>query len=68
LRIDADKLTEAKQILSQPGMNISETVNILTNLIVAKQGHPFDVVLPNEETKSTMFDVHARKKSGNHHA
>jgi addiction module RelB/DinJ family antitoxin/addiction module RelE/StbE family toxin len=61
LRIDADKLTEAKQILSQLGMNFSENVNILTNLIVAKQGLPFDFALPNEETKSTMFDVHARK-------
>jgi DNA-damage-inducible protein J len=61
LRIDADKLTEAKQILSQLGMNFSEAVNIFTNLIVAKQGLPFDIALPNEETKASMLDVRARK-------
>ena len=64
LRIDADKLTEAKQILSQLGMNFSEAVNIFTNLIVAKQGLPFDVALPNEETKAALLDVRARKNLG----
>ncbi|MBZ4194230.1 MAG: type II toxin-antitoxin system RelB/DinJ family antitoxin [Candidatus Contendobacter sp.] len=61
LRLDTDKLTEAKQILSQLGMNFSEAVNIFTSLIVAKQGLPFDVALPNEETKAALLDVRARK-------
>ncbi len=61
LRLDADKLTEAKQILSQLGMNFSEAVNIFTSLIVAKQGLPFEVALPNEETKAALLDVRARK-------
>jgi DNA-damage-inducible protein J len=61
LRLDTDKLTEAKQILSQLGMNFSEAVNIFTSLIVAKQGLPFDVALPSEETKAALLDVRARK-------
>lgn len=61
LRLDAEKLAEAKQILSQLGMNFREAVNIFTSLIVAKQGLPFDVVLPNEETKAALLDVRARK-------
>ena len=61
LRIDAEKFTEAKQILAELGMNFSEAVNIFTSLIVAKQGLPFDVALPNEESKAAMFDVRARK-------
>lgn len=61
LRLDADKLAEAKQILSELGMNFSEAVNIFTNLIVAKQGLPFEVALPNEETKAALLDVRARK-------
>ena len=60
LRLDAEKLAEAKQILSQLGMNFSEAVNIFTSLIVAQQGLPFDVVLPNEETKAALLDVRAR--------
>lgn len=61
LRLDAEKLTEAKQILSQLGMNFSEAVNIFTSLIVAKQGLPFDVTLPNEDSKNAMLDVRAKK-------
>ncbi|MGH8547911.1 MAG: type II toxin-antitoxin system RelB/DinJ family antitoxin [Methylococcales bacterium] len=60
LRIDAEKFTEAKRILSLLGMNFSEAVNIFTSLIVAKQGLPFDVALPNEETKAALLDVRAR--------
>ena len=65
LRLDADKLMEAKQILSQLGMNFSEAVNIFTSMIVAKQGLPFDVTLPNEETKAALLDVRARKNLRN---
>jgi DNA-damage-inducible protein J len=65
LRLDADKLIEAKQILSKLGMNFSEAVNIFTNLIVSNHGLPFDVVLPNDETKAAMQDVRARKNLEN---
>jgi DNA-damage-inducible protein J len=61
LRLDADKLAEAKQILSQLGMNFSEAVNIFTSLIVANRGLPFDVTLPNDDTVSAMLDVRAKK-------
>ncbi len=60
LRLDAEKLTEAKQILAQLGINFSEAVNIFTSLIVAKQGLPFEVALPNAETKAAMLDVRAK--------
>ncbi len=60
LRLDAEKLTEAKQILAQLGINFSEAVNIFTSLIVAKQGLPFEVVLPNADSKAAMLDVRAR--------
>jgi DNA-damage-inducible protein J len=65
LRLDAEKFTEAKLILSQLGMNFSEAVNIFTSLIVANQGLPFNVALPNEDTKEAMLDVRARKNLEN---
>ena len=61
LRLDQKKLAEAKQILAELGLNFSEAVNIFTNLIVAKQGLPFNVTLPNKETQAAMRDVRARK-------
>lgn len=59
LRLDAEKLTAAKEILAELGLNFSEAVNIFTSLIVAKQGLPFDVALPNEETQTAMRDIRA---------
>jgi DNA-damage-inducible protein J len=61
LRLDAAKFSEAKQILAHLGMNFSEAVNIFTSQIVAQRGLPFQVVLPNEETKAAMLDVRAGK-------
>jgi DNA-damage-inducible protein J len=61
LRLDAEKFTEAKQILAHLGMNFSEAVNIFTSQVVAQRGLPFQVVLPNEETKAAMLDVRAGK-------
>jgi len=48
LRIDAEKLQQAKLILTDLGLNFSEAVNIFTSMIVARRGLPFEVSLPNE--------------------
>lgn len=61
LRIDADKLHEAKKILTHLGLNFSEAVNIFTNMVVSKRGLPFEVALPNEETAAAMKEVRASK-------
>ena len=57
LRIDEDKLLEAKKILMQLGLNFTEAVNIFTSMVVAKRGLPFEVALPNEETLAVMRDI-----------
>jgi len=59
LRIDAEKLSEAKKILTALGLNFSEAVNIFTSMVVSKRGLPFEVALPNEETIIAMQDVRA---------
>jgi DNA-damage-inducible protein J len=61
LRLDADKFSEAKQILAQLGMNFSESVNIFTSQVVAQRGLPFSVSLPNKDTQVAMRDVRAGK-------
>ena len=50
LRIDKDSLSDAKEILSEVGMNFSEAVNIFTKMIVKHKGLPFEVKIPNNET------------------
>jgi len=61
LRIDEDKLREAKQILRHLGLNYSEAVNIFTSMVVSRRGLPFDVALPNEKTAAAMKEVRAAK-------
>jgi len=61
LRIDEDKLREAKQILGNLGLNYSEAVNIFTSMVVSRRGLPFDVALPSEETVAAMNEVRADK-------
>jgi len=60
LRLDADNLAQAEQILFQRGMDFTEAVNLFTRLIVAKQGLPFDVALPDEKTKAAMLIARSR--------
>ena len=57
LRLDADKLTEAKEILKTLGLNFTDAVNIFTNLVVANKGLPFDVKLPTKEFKNAMYEL-----------
>lgn len=61
LRIDEIKLLEAKKILADLGINFTEAVNIFTNMIVAKRGLPFEVKLPNAETKQVLKEIVANK-------
>ncbi len=63
LRLDAIKFKEAKEILNELGMNFTEAVNIFTNMIVAQQGLPFKVNLPNKETKQALNDIRANKNT-----
>jgi len=61
LRIDAEKLQQAKLILTDLGLNFSEAVNIFTNMVVTRRGLPFEVSLPNEETEAVLNEVRAGK-------
>ena len=61
LRIDEIKFIKAKEILAELGINFTEAVNIFTSMIVAKQGLPFEVKLPNKETKQAINDITSNK-------
>ncbi|MCU7837700.1 MAG: type II toxin-antitoxin system RelB/DinJ family antitoxin [gamma proteobacterium symbiont of Taylorina sp.] len=61
LRIDEVKFIKAKEILADLGINFTEAVNIFTSMIVAKQGLPFEVKLPNKKTKQAINDITTNK-------
>ena len=57
LRLDSDKLFEAKEILKSLGLNFTEAVNIFTNMVVANKGLPFDVKIPTKEFKKSIDEL-----------
>ncbi|MDD2448125.1 MAG: type II toxin-antitoxin system RelB/DinJ family antitoxin [Sulfurimonas sp.] len=61
LRLDADKLLEAKEILKNLGLNFTDAVNIFTNMVVATKGMPFDVRLPTKEFKTSLDELEHKK-------
>ena len=60
LRLDADKFSEAKEILKSLGLNFTDAVNIFTNMVVINKGLPFDVKLPTKEFKKSMDELDNR--------
>ena len=60
LRLDADKLTEAKLILKSLGLNFTDAVNIFTNMVVANKGLPFEVKIPTKEFKKSINELENR--------
>jgi len=60
LRLDSDKLAEAKEILKSLGLNFTDAVNIFTNLVVANKGLPFDVRIPTKEFKKSIKELEDR--------
>jgi len=61
LRLDADKLSEAKEILKSLGLNFTDAVNIFTNMVVANKGLPFDVKIPTKEFKASINELENKK-------
>ena len=57
LRLDADKLLEAKVILKSLGLNFTDAVNIFTNMVVANKGLPFEVKIPTNEFKKSIDEL-----------
>lgn len=60
LRLDSDKLSEAKVILKSLGLNFTDAVNIFTSMVVANKGLPFDVKLPTKEFKKSIDELEKR--------
>jgi len=60
LRLDEDKLFEAKEILKSLGLNFTEAVNIFTNMVVANKGLPFEVKIPTTEFKNSIQELETK--------
>ena len=52
---------EAESILSSLGMNASDAIRMFYKQVVLRKGLPFEVIVPNAETRRAMEDVKRRR-------
>jgi DNA-damage-inducible protein J len=59
VRIDRRLKTQAEKILRSVGVSTSDVVTMLLRQVVLTRGVPFDVRLPNKETRDAMAELDA---------
>jgi len=60
-RVEPKLKAEAEGILNSLGMNPSDAIRMFYKQVVLRKGLPFDVVIPNAETRRAMEDVNRRR-------
>jgi len=60
-RVDKRVKAKAQKVLAQVGMSTTEAVNLLLHQIVLRGGLPFDVRVPNQDTKDAIAEARAGK-------
>lgn len=56
-RIDPNIKRKAESVFSALGMNTSEAIRMFLAQVALKQGIPFDVKIPNKETRKAIEDL-----------
>jgi len=51
----------AKDILNKLGLNYSQAIAVFNSLIVKNNGLPFDMKVPNQETKKAFIELAEKK-------
>lgn len=56
-RMDADLKEKAESILEECGLNATQGINLFYRQIIMHQGLPFDVKIPNAESRRAMREI-----------
>jgi DNA-damage-inducible protein J len=59
--IDANIKIKAKELFKKYGVSLSDAINIFLAQSVLEKGLPFEVKIPNDETKKAIEDVQAHR-------
>lgn len=57
IKLDIEIKAKAKEIFKELGITMGEAVNIFLNQVALHKGLPFEVKIPNEETKKAIEDA-----------
>ena len=57
IKLDKEIKESAKKIFKELGLTMGEAVNIFLNQVTLHKGLPFEVKIPNEDTKKAINDA-----------
>jgi len=57
IKLDVEIKEKAKEIFKELGITMGEAVNIFLSQVALHKGLPFEVKIPNEETKKAIEDA-----------
>jgi len=57
IKLDVEVKTKAKEIFKELGITMGEAVNIFLSQVTLHKGLPFEVKIPNEETRKAIEDA-----------
>ena len=60
IRVDEENYLKAREILSQIGLNYSQAVSVFNNMIVLNKGLPFELKIPNNQTRQALHELKVR--------
>ncbi len=60
IRVDEENYLKAREILNQIGLNYSQAVSVFNNMIVLNNGLPFELKIPNSQTRQALNELEVR--------
>jgi DNA-damage-inducible protein J len=61
IRVDEINYNLAKDILNKLGLNYSQAIGVFNNMIVMNNGLPFEMKIPNTQTKEALNELKEKK-------
>ncbi len=61
IRVEETSYHQAKEILSQMGLNYSQAIGVFNNMIVLNKGLPFELKIPNDKTKQALHELEMKE-------
>ena len=61
IRVEEASYHQAKEILSKMGLNYSQAISVFNNMIVLNKGLPFELKIPNDNTKKAIYELEVKK-------
>ncbi|MDM8556973.1 type II toxin-antitoxin system RelB/DinJ family antitoxin [Desulfococcaceae bacterium HSG7] len=61
IRIEQKKYFQAKEILKNMGLTYSQAISVFNNMIVLKNGLPFKVEIPTQDTQKALDELNSKK-------